>query len=208
MPPSRLYENRLLRSGAQRVAGVDEAGRGPLAGPVVAAAVVLPRGWKVKGIEDSKQLTPRQREELFALIVDTADVGVGIADVETIDRLNIRRAAWQAMQDALHQLSPPPDHVLIDGAWRDASAFSYTALVKGDGKSLSIAAASIVAKVTRDRLMDELDAHFPHYGFAQHKGYPTPAHLAALRTHGPCPAHRCSFAPVRDCLQPKLFKEA
>lgn len=208
MPPSRLYENRLLRNGVLRVAGVDEAGRGPLAGPVVAAAVVLPREWKVKGIDDSKRLTPPQREELFALIVAAADVGVGIADVETIDRLNIRRAAWQAMQDALRQLSTPPDHVLIDGVWRDASAFSYTALVKGDCKSLSIAAASIVAKVTRDRLMDELDAQFPHYGFAQHKGYPTPAHLEALRTHGPCPAHRRSFAPVRDGLQPKLFKEA
>ncbi|MCS6860444.1 MAG: ribonuclease HII, partial [Abditibacteriales bacterium] len=124
------------------------------------------------------------------------------------DRLNIRRAAWQAMQEALRQLSPPPDHVLIDGVWRDMSPFPYTPLVKGDSKSLSIAAASIVAKVTRDRLMSELDAQFPHYGFAQHKGYPTPAHLAALRAHGPCPAHRRSFAPVRDCLQPKLFKEA
>jgi ribonuclease HII len=196
----------LRRDGFQRIAGVDEAGRGPLAGPVVAAAVVLPNDWKVKGVNDSKQLGLEQREELYALIVADADVGVGMADVDVIDRLNIRRATWQAMQDALRQLSAPPDHVLIDGVWRDPCFLPYTAVVKGDAKSLSIAAASIVAKVTRDRWMQELDAEFPIYGFAQHKGYPTSAHVEALRAHGPCPAHRCSFAPVREWMQRRLFE--
>jgi ribonuclease HII len=201
-----FFERELWQQGLSCVAGVDEAGRGPLAGPVVAAAVVLPPRWLAAGLDerlrdlnDSKQLTERQREDYFALLTSHAEIRFAIARVEPdwIDRINILQATHRAMNQALAQLSPPPEHVLVDGRPVRTMRFPQTALVKGDARSYSIAAASVLAKVTRDRIMVELDRQWPGYGFAAHKGYGTPAHLAALAEQGPCPVHRRSFAPVR-----------
>ncbi len=182
------------------VAGVDEAGRGPLAGPVSAAAVILPEGFTHALLDDSKKLTERKREHLYVELTTRHDVrfAVALLDAEEIDRLNILRATHEAMRRAVAQLSPPPGHVLIDGLPVRDFPLPHTALVGGDALSFSIAAASVIAKVTRDRLMLEMDAQYPAYGFAKHKGYGTAQHLAALRTHGPCPIHRRSFQPVRE----------
>jgi len=207
------FETKLWQKGLSRVAGVDEAGCGPLAGPVVAAAVVFPRDWsetglpgKLRDLNDSKQLTARQREDFFAILTAHPEIRFAIAcvDVETIDRVNILQATHRAMNDALAQLQPEPQHVLVDGRFVKSLRFPQTALVKGDARSYSIAAASVLAKVTRDRLMLEYDRQWPAYGFAAHKGYGTPQHLAALAEHGPCPIHRRSFAPMRPVEQ-KLF---
>ncbi len=200
------HESDLWQKGLTRVAGVDEAGCGPLAGPVVAAAVVFPCSWlqtglpsKFRGLNDSKQLDAEDREKYFQIISTHAEVRYAIAtvDVEMIDRINIRQAAWRAMQMALDQLDPPPEHALIDGLRIRWLAYPQTALVDGDCKSYSIAAASVLAKVTRDRIMLECDEKFPAYGFAEHKGYGTPQHLAAIAAHGPCAIHRRSFAPFK-----------
>jgi ribonuclease HII len=200
------HERRLWASGLTRVAGVDEAGRGPLAGPVVAAAVILPADWGRTGIEpglrgltDSKQLSPGQRERFFELLTTHPHVRFGLGKVEAavIDRINILQATYQAMALALAQLDPPPEHVLVDGRPVLGLAWPQTALVGGDALSYSIAAASVLAKVTRDRLMADYDRLYPAYGFARHKGYPTAQHLAALAAFGPCPIHRRSFAPLR-----------
>jgi ribonuclease HII len=200
------YECELWRQGIDLVAGVDEAGCAPLAGPVTAAAVVFPRSWcesglysKLRGLNDSKQLTAEQREKYFAAITGHAEIRYAIAhaDVEMIDRINIRQAAWRAMNMALDQLLLRPQHVLVDGLRIKWLTYPQTALVQGDAKSYSIAAASVLAKVTRDRLMREYDVVYPGYGFAQHKGYPTPTHFAAIKELGPTPIHRRSFAPFR-----------
>ncbi len=191
------YERAAWRSGFLRVAGVDEAGRGPLAGPVVAAAVVLAPDRRIAGLQDSKLLTAARREFLFDRILkEAAAVGIGMVDPETIDRVNILEATRLAMLAALDKLAPRPDLVLVDALRLSALPCPQTSLVRGDRRSASIAAASIVAKVTRDRLMLEAEARFPEYGFARHKGYPTPEHLAALRRHGPCPIHRRTFHGV------------
>jgi len=191
------YERAAWRSGLAHVAGVDEAGRGPLAGPVVAAAVILNPERRLKGLEDSKLLTPARREVLFKQILEHAvGVGTGIVDPQTIDQVNILEATRLAMRQALSRLSPHPNLVLIDAVRLQPLAWPQRALVRGDRRSASIAAASIVAKVTRDRLMVEADHLFPQYGFRRHKGYPTPEHLAALRHHGPCPIHRRTFHGV------------
>jgi ribonuclease HII len=205
--PDRFAFERVLWSrGLARVAGVDEAGRGPWAGPVVAAAVMLPARWareglpvELRGLNDSKQLTAAQRERFFEFLVHCPEVRYGIASVDAaeIDRLNILRATERAMQQALAQLRPAPEHVLLDGRAVAALALPQTALVGGDARSYSIAAASVLAKVTRDRMMLQFHARWPIYGFAEHKGYGTAAHRAALAAHGPCPIHRRSFAPVR-----------
>jgi ribonuclease HII len=188
------------RALAGPVAGVDEAGRGPLAGPVVAAAVILPaRRWP-PGIADSKALSAAARERLTHAIRACAQVGVGLASVEEIGALNIHHATLLAMRRAVAALPVAPAHLLVDGRADPRAGRPTTCLVGGDALSLSIAAASIVAKVARDALMAELDAAWPAYGFARHKGYPSPAHLAALRAHGPCAAHRRGFAPVAACL--------
>jgi len=201
------YERAAWRSGLKQVAGVDEAGRGPLAGPVVAAAVILDPNRRVKGLDDSKRLAPAQRERLFEQILEHArGVGVGIVDPQTIDRVNILEATRRAMYEALGKLTPRPDLVLIDALRLPALACPQKPLVHGDSRSASIAAASIIAKVTRDRLMLEADARFPEYGFARHKGYPTPEHLAALEKHGPCPIHRRTFHGV--WIQGELFERS
>jgi ribonuclease HII len=208
------FERELWRQGIGWVAGVDEAGRGPLAGPVVAAAVILPMAWsreglpaELEGLNDSKQLTARQREQFFAALTSHAEVkfAVARADADEVDQVNILHATHRAMNDALARLAPAPHHALVDGSRVKTLRFPQTPLVKGDARSYSIAAASVLAKVTRDRLMAEFHARWPAYGFAEHKGYGTPRHLAALAEHGPCPIHRRSFAPIRR-PQPELFR--
>ena len=198
------FEERLRASGFCAIAGVDEAGRGPLAGPVVAAAVILPQGFSHPRLDDSKKLSEKVRASLFAELSETPDVRSAVVEVgpQEIDRLNILRATHEAMRRAVAKLLPEPDHVLIDGLPVRPFPKPQTALVGGDGLSLSIAAASIFAKVTRDRLMLALDAQYPQYAFAQHKGYGTALHLARLQEHGPCPAHRRSFTPVRQMVLP------
>jgi len=194
---SYRYEAQAWRTGVFRVAGVDEAGRGPLAGPVVAAAVVLDPERRLKGLRDSKLLAPADREEFFGRISERAvAIGVGVVDHETIDRINILRATEQAMLHALGQLSLAPDLVITDFVRLAVLACPQRNLVNGDGRCATVAAASIVAKVTRDRIMFELDARYPAYGFARHKGYATPEHLTALDRFGPCPIHRRTFGGV------------
>ena len=195
------FEHLAGRQGYGRIAGVDEAGRGPLAGPVVAAAVVLPSDFPDCGVTDSKKLTPRRRASLYGRIyADALGVGIGIVDAIEIDRINILRAALLAMAMAVENLRPPPDFLLVDGPWSVDLQLSQNPIVRGDARSVSIAAASIVAKVTRDRLMDRYDTEFPQFGFARHRGYPTRAHREALRTFRCCPIHRRSFRGVREVV--------
>lgn len=179
------------------ICGVDEAGRGPWAGPVCAAAVILNPAQIPAGLNDSKKLTEARREALFPQIMAVADVGVGLVSAAEIDQLNILQATYLAMRRAVEGLKQTPTLALIDGNRAPKLSCATQTIVEGDAKSLSIAAASIIAKVTRDRLMIKLDAAYPAYGFAQHKGYGTAAHAAALKAHGPCTEHRRSFAPIR-----------
>jgi ribonuclease HII len=197
--PTDRYERRARRRGAKIVAGVDEAGRGPLAGPVVTAAVVFQGRRRPEGLDDSKRLPMPERERLYEEILATATVSIAIASRARIDRMNILRASLWAMSRAVAGLGCRPDHVLVDGNMLPPNlSCGAEAIIGGDGLSISIAAASIVAKVTRDRLMANVGRAFPGYGFEQHMGYSTPGHFAALREHGPCPHHRQSFAPVRE----------
>ena len=204
--PHFRRERALMRRGMVPIAGVDEAGRGPLAGPVAAAAVILDPARVPKGLDDSKELEPEAREELYELIVDHAvAVGVAFASAKEIDAINIRQATFLAMRRALAALSEVPAYVLIDGNDLPPCLICEgETLIKGDASSASIAAASIIAKVTRDRLMRRLCPQHPVYGFSRHVGYATRDHLAALAAHGPCAAHRMSFAPVR-MLQSQTF---
>jgi ribonuclease HII len=191
------YEAQAWRAGIARIAGLDEAGRGPLAGPVVAAAVILAPDRRVRKLCDSKLLTPERREALFhAITTHAVGVGVGIIDHTTIDRVNILQATRLAMLEALRQLAVAPDLVITDFVKLPGLACPQRNLVNGDARCATVAAASIIAKVTRDRLMVEADQQFPEYGFARHKGYATVQHLAALDRHGPCPLHRRTFAGV------------
>lgn len=201
------YEQRLWRSGCRCLAGIDEAGRGPLAGPVVAAAAVFDPDFArseldglLAGLTDSKKLTAKRRESFYIVLTKSphVDIGVGVAEREEIDRLNILRATHVAMGRAVENLSRIPEHALVDGLAVAGLPCPSTAIVKGDSKSLSIAAASIVAKVVRDRRMCDLHAVYPCYGFDRHKGYGSAYHMRALLEHGPCPEHRRSFGPVRD----------
>ncbi len=198
-------ERALWARGVEWVAGVDEAGVGPLAGPVVAAAVVLPRSFREPGIDDSKRLSPTRRERLAARIRSEAcGVGIGVVEVEVIDRINIYRASLLAMRRAVQALPFRPEWVLVDGRAIPDLDIPQQRIVRGDQRSYSIAAASIVAKVTRDAWMRALHEQYPQYGFARHMGYATPEHLRALELHGPCPAHRRSFAPVSAPWLPGL----
>jgi ribonuclease HII len=212
------HERELWQQGSALVAGVDEAGCGPLAGPVVAAAVVFPAAWaeqgiwsKLRGLNDSKQLSEEQREKFFQVITSNPEIRYAIStvDVEMIDQINIRQAAWRAMNLALDQIQPRPEHVLVDGLKIKWLPYPQTALVQGDAKSYSIAAASVLAKVTRDRMMHDYDRLYPGYGFAEHKGYATPKHYAAIEQLGACPIHRRSFAPFRTVAEEMdLFQSA
>ena len=214
MRPDFSRETELSAQGFRVVAGVDESGRGPLAGPVVAAAVVLAPDFSSANfhiLNDSKQISAALRETLFEEITRNALWGIGVVDANIIDEINIRQASWRAMKIAVDDLCArnseqsstryQVDYVLIDGLPYDEAAWPYEAIVKGDAKSLSIAAASVVAKVWRDRLMTEFDTQFPDYGFASHKGYGSARHLRALREHGACAIHRRTFKPVREVLE-------
>ncbi len=202
MKCSFQHERALYAQGRACVAGIDEAGRGPLAGPVVAAVVVLPRKFSHKLLNDSKKLTPRQRDGLHSELLGNPEIrwAAAIVSAEEIDRINILRATHEAMRRAVAALADAPDHVLIDGLPVRPFPIPQTALVGGDGLSFSIAAASVIAKVMRDRLMIEHDTAFPEYEFPRHKGYGTALHLARLKQHGPCPIHRRSFLPVREAI--------
>lgn len=200
-PALNLYHFELQAQsrGFKQIAGIDEAGRGPLAGPVVAAAVILHPDQPIEGVDDSKKLSEKRREQLFELIMmQAAAVGIGFADAETIDRINILQATRRAMLEAVQALSYEPDYLLIDGITTIASPLPQQTIKQGDSRSASIAAASIIAKVTRDRLMLDYDCLYPAYGFARHKGYGSAAHLAALLHYGPCPIHRMTFARVKS----------
>lgn len=191
------FERDALRRGFRNVAGVDEVGRGPLAGPVVSAAVILPASFSQSGVTDSKKLTPKKRDYFFDMIYDQArSIGLGIVDPIEIDRINILQASLLSMSIAIENLHPQPDFLLIDGIFQVASHLPQTPITKGDSRSCSIAAASIVAKVSRDRLMERYHVDYPDFGFDRHKGYPTRAHKEAIRKHGSCPIHRRSFRGV------------
>jgi ribonuclease HII len=193
------FEKHLWSTGTPLVAGIDEAGRGPLAGPVVAAAAVLPAEFSLPGLNDSKQLTEAVREQFFEILTAPGKLvcyGIGFAEPAEIDRLNILRATFLAMERAVTALSVQPDHLLIDGLPVPVFQQPQTAIVGGDARSKSIAAASVIAKVTRDRMMRNWHREFPQYNFDQNKGYGTPAHLESLLIHGPCPIHRRSFEPI------------
>jgi ribonuclease HII len=195
------FERRAINRGFRLIAGIDEAGRGALAGPVVAAAVVLPVGLRIDGVDDSKKLTPETRERLFDVImVQALRVGVGMSSSRIIDRVNILQATRLAMQEAVSKLTPQPDFLLIDGITPISSHLPQQTIKKGDVLSLSIAAASIIAKVSRDRLMCELDLKHPGYGFAGHKGYGSASHLDAIRRLGPSQVHRLTFGGVKEHL--------
>lgn len=197
------YEKEARKQGYELVAGIDEAGRGPLAGPVVAAACILPTRFSILGIDDSKKLTPEKRAHLFQKITSHPQViyGVGIVSVEVIDEINILQATIQAMLNAVNCLKNQPHLLLVDGLQLPHASIPCQKIIGGDALSLCIAAASIIAKETRDRLMIELDRQWPQYGFAIHKGYGTPKHVEALSQFGPCPLHRKSFAPVKSLLK-------
>lgn len=215
IPRRFRYEHKVLETGVTLICGVDEAGRGPLAGPVVAAAVCFPLEWlmaglpkKLRKVNDSKQLNAADREALFCELTTHPLVRYGVAsvDVQMIDQINILQATHRAMNLAIAQLNPAPQHALVDGLPVKTLCCAQTAIVDGDCYSYSIAAASIIAKVTRDRMMLEYHQQFPLYGFHEHKGYGTPAHVAAIKQHGPCPIHRMSFYPIRP-VQTEFFPD-
>ena len=192
------HERALNKSGYLIIAGVDEAGRGPLAGPVVAAAVILKTFDFKERIDDSKRLSAKKREKAYREIFKKSVVGVGIVGEKTIDRINIYQATKRAMHKALSELEIPPEYVIVDGIMRLSTKCPIKCIPQGDSKSLSIAAASIIAKVTRDRIMVGYDNVYPQYGFARHKGYGTKYHMAAIKNHGPSPIHRRSFRPIKS----------
>ena len=194
-----FFEKKATAEGFSNIAGIDEAGRGPLAGPVVSAAVILPQNFSVNGVVDSKKLTIKKRLRLYQEIYTHAvSVGVGIVDSVEIDRINILQASLLSMSMAAQNLRPQPECLLIDGTFSISSPLPQKPIAKGDTLSISIAAASIVAKVTRDRLMEEYNAYYPQFGFSQHKGYPTRAHKEAIRKFGYCPIHRKTFKGVKE----------
>ena len=192
------YEKELYVQGISLIAGVDEVGRGPLAGPVVAAAVILPKNRKIKGLNDSKKIPKKKHEEIFQAVKDNA-LAIGIMDNHVIDQVNIYEATKLAMKEAISQLDPQPEHLLIDAMKLDLP-ISQTSIIKGDANSLSIAAASIIAKVTRDKIMANYDQEFPGYDFSQNAGYGTAKHLEGLEKHGVTPIHRTSFEPIKTII--------
>ena len=198
------YEQELYKKGIKLIAGTDEVGRGPLVGPVVAAAVILPENYFLEGIDDSKKLTEKKREKYFDIInKDAIAVGIGIVDAKTIDEINILEASRLAMKKAIESLKIKPEHILSDAMKLDNQDIPYTDIIHGDALSESIAAASIIAKVTRDRMMYDLDKEHPEYGFAKHKGYPTKLHLENLKKYGVLDNYRFSYKPVKEILTTK-----
>lgn len=200
------YENNLYKEGVTLIAGVDEVGRGPLIGPVVACACILPVNFYHKDIKDSKKLSEKKREEMYKIIKENAiSIGLGIVSEKVIDEVNIYEATKIAMKEAIKNLNITPEHVLIDAMKLELNIPS-TSIIKGDAKSESIAAASIIAKVTRDHMLDEMDKEYPMYDLKNNKGYGTKKHLEALQTYGPCKYHRVSYSPVRNALNEKKTK--
>lgn len=200
-PDLWAFEKRARERGFSRIAGIDEAGRGPLAGPVVSAAVLLTSSFPVSGITDSKKITPKKRTDLYEKIYEHAvSIGIGIVDAVEIDRINILKAALLSMAIAAENLNPLPDCLLIDGQFQILSDLPQEPITRGDEQSISIAAASIVAKVTRDRMMERYHQEYPQFGFSKHKGYPTKAHKEAIKKFGCCPIHRKSFRGVKEYL--------
>jgi ribonuclease HII len=196
------FEKEAQKQGYSRIAGIDEAGRGPLAGPVVAAAVILPQGPYLPNVDDSKRLSPQRREQCFDAIYEQAvSIGIGIVDPAEIDRINILQASLLSMRMAVDNLRPSPDYLLIDGTFPIRSPVPQQVIKHGDRRSLCIAAASIIAKVTRDRLMDVYDKEFPEFGFGKNKGYGTKGHRAAIRTFGYCSIHRKTFRGVKEYIK-------
>ncbi len=202
-----LFENAARSQGYKYIAGVDEAGRGPLAGPVVAAACHLPEGVMLDGVDDSKKLTPAKRAELFKRIAQNPSIsyGVGVIDAQIIDQINILRATFEAMLIAVAQMAQKPDYLLVDGHMLPKTSIPAKAIVKGDSLSISIATASIVAKETRDALMNQYHELWPVYGFNKHKGYGTQQHLLALEKYGPCPIHRVTFEPIKTMMLARVI---
>lgn len=195
------YEKELYKDNIKLIAGVDEVGRGPLCGPVVAAACILKENYYIEGLNDSKKLTEKKRDKLFDILInDCVSYGIGIVSPKRIDEINILEASKEAMKIALDNLSVKPEHVLIDAVKLDIDTPS-TPIIKGDAKSASIAAASIIAKVTRDRMMYELDKEYPEYGFASHKGYPTKKHIEAVKEHGVLDFYRFTFSPISEIIK-------
>jgi ribonuclease HII len=197
------FESEAQQSGYHTIAGVDEAGRGPLAGPVVAAACIIPAGLYIPGVNDSKKLSPKQRAALFERIINDSQImyGIGIVDAQTIDKVNIYQATILAMKQALDALALRPDMLLVDGMPLSYQGIPAQKIIKGDSKSQSIAAASIIAKETRDAMMHRYDLQWPQYGFAKHKGYGTAFHMDAINQQGPCPIHRLTFEPIKSQLE-------
>lgn len=199
-----VFEQEARENGATYIAGIDEVGRGPLAGPVVAAAVILPDHFYPAGVDDSKKLSKKRREALYDLILEKAlSVGIGVVEADEIDRLNIYEATKKAMLTAIHSLQRTPDYLLLD-AMNLAIHLPQKSIIKGDRRSLTIACASIVAKVYRDRLMENFSKTYPQYHFEKNAGYATKEHLEALERYGPCPIHRKSFSPIKEMLAPQL----
>lgn len=201
------YEKELYESGITLIAGVDEVGRGPLYGPVVSAAVILPVGYTLDGLTDSKKLTPKKRDKFFDIIMrDAVSVGIGIKSAKRIDEINIYEATKEAMYDAINNLTITPEHVLIDAMKLNLDMPS-TSIIKGDAKSISIAAASVIAKVTRDRMMEEEDKIHPEYEFARHKGYPTKKHIENVIKYGVLDEYRKTFEPIKSIIQGSDYNE-
>lgn len=195
------YEHELNEQGVTLIAGVDEVGRGPLYGPVVTAAVILPFGYKLEGLTDSKKLSAKKRNLFYDIIMrDAVAIGIGLKSPKRIDEINIYEATKEAMYDAIEALEPKPEHVLIDAMKLENLKMPSTSIIKGDAKSESIAAASVIAKVTRDRMMDEEAKLHPEYGFEHHKGYPTKAHIEAVRKYGVLDEYRKTFEPIRSII--------
>ena len=197
------YERDLIKQGITLIAGVDEVGRGPLVGPVVTAAVILPVNYKLEGLTDSKKLTPKKRDKFYDIIMqDAISVSIGMKDAKVIDEVNIYEATKLAMMDAINNLSIKPEHVLIDAMPLDLD-IPHTSIIKGDAKSLSIAAASVIAKVTRDRMMYELDKKYPMYNYKKNKGYPTKEHIEAINKYGIIDGYRKTYGPVKEVIEKK-----
>lgn len=194
------YERKLKALGYKYIAGVDEVGRGPLCGPVVTCACILPDNYSLPGLTDSKKLSEKKREELYEILIKDCIYSIGIKDEKRIDEINIREATIEAMYEAINNLSVKPDYVLIDAMDLPKLDMEYNAMIKGDFKSASISAASIIAKVTRDRMMIELDKKYPEYGYAKHKGYPTKDHIEAVKKYGVKDFYRMTFAPINELV--------
>lgn len=198
------YERELINQGITLIAGVDEVGRGPLVGPVVTSCVILPINYELEGLNDSKKLTEKKRDKFYDIIMrDALSVGIGIVDAKKIDEVNIYEATKIAMKEAIDNLSIKPEHVLIDAMPLDID-IPHTSIIKGDAKSLSIAAASVIAKVTRDRMMYDLDKKYPMYNYKKNKGYPTKEHIEAINKYGIIPGYRLTYGPVKDYLEKNI----